>query len=632
MRCMSSWGNILAAATLLFAAGPTARAEVEFVAEPEARQIEEGENLALDFVVTADSLSATISEPRLSAPDFDEVNVFQRGTSVQSVYENGRFAVRRSERITVVLHPKKTGRLTIGKIAINVNGKTYTHPDVTVEVVASGQIKNRTYGQNLFPQGQQRRPAPMPRSGLSAPDAPKGAAIFLRTEPDKSKVYKGEQINLTYALYSRAQIASIQVERFPTASGFLKEDLDIPVLRGMQNLGWTRTVVNGVEYRRAELAEYALFPVREGNLPLDVFSAKLAFRSGGGGLGRLMGDDDDAFGLNRFFQAFQLMTETRESDRRTVEVLPLPAEGQPPGFSGLVGDFEVSVAVDKYTLKAGEPLNVKVKIQGKGHAGGLERLNVQWPADFELYEDRSSTKFQRSGQSERQFDILLIPRAKGTYQIPPIEVAMFDPAAKAYKVRKTEPITIDVLAGEGMVSQAPRAANGAAAPGKAVEAARDIRYLLSGVPAKKGDAPLASQAMRGLSAAALAFMIMMLIGYAVRPPGAVAGVDGAKILRSHLRQAESLQDSDPQGALAAVDAALSKLLETRAGVARGSLTQEELGAALRHRKVAPGVASGIMALVALCENQRFLPPALANDPASAKKAVGELKRIVDAWS
>ncbi len=635
LSTMKRWTTALMATALVALAPLEARAEVEFSVQPEAAQVEEGENVALDFVVTSDAMGARLGDPRFNAPDFDEVNVFQRGTSIQSEYENGHFQVRRSERMTVVLHPKRAGRLTIRGISIIVDGKSHTAPDVTVEVLPAGQhARGGNRGQQSpFPQA---RPA-LPQSGLSARGG-RGPSLLLRTEPDKVKVYKGEQIHLTYALYARTQVASLEAERFPTATGFLKEDLDIPILKGVGNLDWRRSVINGTEYRKAVLAEYALFPVREGKLPLDVFSAKIAFRSGNG-MQNLLDDDDAAFGLNRFFQAFQLMTETQSSDHISVEVLPLPAEGQPADFSGLVGDFEVSATADKATLRAGEPLNVKVRVEGRGHAGSLERLKVSWPQDFEQYEDRSSTKFEATGRSERVFDYLLIPRVKGRFTLPAIEISMFDPQSRGYKIKKAQPIEVDVLEGDGS-AQVPRSTGAqgqAQLPSVGPQTSRVGNAVSDWLRAHAPAGGWMGALLAGLGWALFSFagVVALILGILASWRGWRRARDPRlkeRKWRDALARAESMVEQDPVAALAQVDVALGEYLSQKKGFLKGSLLTRDLTVELVKRGIRQDLAQRVQALAELSDNQRFLPPSQARNPAAAHRAIEEFKALVEGLS
>jgi hypothetical protein len=457
----------------------------------------------------------------------------------------------------------------------------------------------------------------LPSGGAHAPSAQHAATIFLKTEPNKLKAYKGEQLILTYALYTRVNILNIQVERYPNVSGFLKEDIDIPLLRN--HLDWSPAVVNGHEYRRAVLAQYAIYPLKDGKLTIDQFTGKFSYQAGHqAGL-----DDEDPFAmLNQFFRAMQTSTELRSSDRVDIEVLPLPAAGQPADFTGLVGDFDITAAVDKYQTKVGEPINVKVKVDGKGHAGSLEHLNVKWPQDFELYEDKSNTQFMKTGQSERIFEYMLIPKTKGKFEIPPIELSMFNPDTQSYKTRSTQPISIEVM--EGSLGNVYVAKNKPNSPGAPVE---DIRYWKDSIPDPQSW--LVRGAARGVAMASMMLALLSLWSLAASPDEEKR-LARARTSQALLGRVKDLAKSEapPVQVFGEVEAILAQLLEFQYGILVGSLTRAEVRQALMEKaKLDEATAKRVEALLETCENSRFAPG--GGDPASAKKAAGELARLVE---
>lgn len=608
--------------------------------EPSASEIEQHENVSLDYIISSDSMSAKVGDPSFQSSDFDEVNVYQRGTSIQSVYENGNFSVKRTETITVVLHPKKVGDLKVKELKILVNGKLLTHPDVTIKVFQDGKLPTSSSRGNVFG-GLTRQnrglQAPLPKSGLGTARQDITRSILLKTEPDKLKVYKGQLIRLKYNMYTRAQLANMQVERFPTATGFLKEDIDVPILKGLQNLDWSRAVLGGVEYRKGTLAEYALFPVREGQLPLDVFSAKVSFR-GRAGMGGLDDDGNDPLNLNRFFQAFQLLTETIESDRRSIEVLPLPTEGQPVDFSGLVGTFSVDLQIDKTSVKTGEPLQVKICIAGEGHAGSLEKLQVPWPESFELYEDRSSTKFDVSGRSERVFEYLVIPRKAGKFTIPEVNVWMFDPENRSYVNKHTTSVEVDVEQGVGtsdalVLQKGNRIAEGANTP--KVEMAKP--FLANEIThSEKVIASKTSLLKNWIRVICLVLLIISALVLLAKPEKLLEWRQRAKSKKRNsidrrLGVLQGLIDKqDNVGFLTCLDSELTKVIHERYGLTRGSMTTVELTDGLSEKGASKEITQRVKSLSDRLDNMRYASDTTSLSNESLKELFEELKYIVEA--
>ncbi|MGE4232215.1 MAG: BatD family protein [Bacteriovoracia bacterium] len=618
---MNKTGKLTFFILLLFTFAVNA-ADLEVI--PSSTEITEDENLSLEFRTSIEGSGGTaISKPTFDAPDFDQVNVYSQSTGIESSIINGQVTVRQTSSIIVVLHPKKQGTLSVKNIRVKAGKENLEAPDLEIKVLEAGAINHNSRG------GRNQR-SQFPHQGISP--AQEKNAFLLKTEPSKIKVYKGEQITLTYAIYTRTQIMSVQVERYPTVPGFLKEDLDIPVLG--QRLNYSQTVLNGRPYNKAILAQYAIFPVKEGTLSIDPFTAKFTTRAGRMNL--FDDDDDDPFGMNRFFRALQPRTITRSSDRVQVEVLPLPPEGRPANFSGLVGDFSVTSVVDKYSLKAGEPLNVKVKVEGKGHVGSLEHLNVEWPKDFELYEDKSNMNFQKTGYSDRVFDFMLIPRAKGHFQIPAIEVSMFNPQTKTYLVRKTDPIDIEVLEGGATNIYTPKTE-------QKKEEYRDIRYWrdeISNGFESLGKSIVWSKYFVGLS---IILLIAGLIVSFLKTGTAASSLwlfqkaltlkkeSASKKLLAEVKKLAKTPTTSQTAyeLLRRSEEILASVLQQKYSVQIGSQTREQVKQQLESKEVPHELAVAILSLLEHCENIRFMPPGSQALEPFADKAKTELEHLVD---
>lgn len=600
--------------SIVFLSSPLFAASVSIEAYPSSTEILEDENVSVEFKVSVDAVSASIGRPTYQAPDFEEVNAYNGSTGVESVFANGTLSVRRTEGVTLVLHPKKTGRLKITGIRVNVNGKLFSASDVEIFVHPrgariAGRARNNT---PVLPRSQ------LPSSGAQ-PSRAAGASFFVKTEPSKLKAYKGEQIILTYALYTRVPILQVSAERYPTVPGFLKEDIDIPMLNMRMN--YSSAVVGGMEYQRAPLAQYAIYPVKDGVLTVDPLMAKFSYRArqrqGG------FGDEEDPFGIvNQFFRSMQATTESRSSDKVQIEVLPLPAAGQPAGFAGLVGDFNITAMVDKYSLKAGESLNVTVKIDGKGHAGSLEQLKVDWPTDFELYEDKSSTTTTKTGYSERIFSFMLIPKVKGKYQIPSIEIAMFNPDSKAYLTRKSQPMAIEVLESDG--SATPFAATQDKKK-PLTEVKSDIRYWSAGF----GEP---NYAVLNKIFRVLALLSLATAGAGFFALGRVGKVKAKQDKHSELKEviekAERLSKMqlEPEKALFEAESLLAKAIYLVFSATLGSMTRSELREHLQNRGVEQLRIQQFESLLERCENLRFMPG--VSKQAEAQKLCQEISQVL----
>jgi hypothetical protein len=152
-----------------------------------------------------------------------------------------------------------------------------------------------------------------------------------------------------------------------------------------------------------------------------------------------------------FFQFFTQVTPrtgTAKSDPVTIDVQTLPEEGKTALFTGGVGSFDVSASVDNAGVKANSPMTLKVNVSGKGNTSLVEFPSVSWPKELKFYETQGKSKNLGQGNSEKTFEVVLVPLQKGPTEIPSIEFEFFDPESRAYVRKKTAAIPIQVAEGD----------------------------------------------------------------------------------------------------------------------------------------------------------------------------------------
>lgn len=408
---------------------------VEFRAEVDRQEMAQDESVSLKLTVEADG-TVPVNTPEFSAPGFEEIQNYQN-SMVNSTYDatTGKFGAKFMRSFVYVLRPKNVGRQTISGIKIVVAGQSYTAGNITIAVTGGG-------GGTPPPRGYGGA-----GSGLrGAAKKGRGTVLFLRTEVDKARVYRGQQIIVNYYLYSRARQFNATADRYPNINGFLKEELDIPVLTG--RLEAQDVVLDGTAYRRVLIASFAAYPLKEGKLPIDPMEVKATYMSDRDprpSRGGMFDDEEDLF--QQFFQNAMPQTETLRSEQVMIEVLPLPPVPKDLNYTGAVGDFSVISAVDRTELKAHEALSLSIKVEGSGNISNIETPKISLPEGFELYETKSQTK-GKAGTGEKVFQYLIIPRKPGDYTLPGIELGFFDPKKGEYVARRTDPINIHVNEGE----------------------------------------------------------------------------------------------------------------------------------------------------------------------------------------
>jgi hypothetical protein len=130
-----------------------------------------------------------------------------------------------------------------------------------------------------------------------------------------------------------------------------------------------------------------------------------------------------------------------------IEVVPLPDEGRPASFTGLVGDLDLSASLDKTQATTNEALTYRLQISGEGNLRTLPEPDIAFPNDFEVYPPELSESIDRSGgrvSGSRIYEYVLIPRSPGTRTIPSVEYGYFDPRQGRYAAAASDPIRVTV--------------------------------------------------------------------------------------------------------------------------------------------------------------------------------------------
>src|SRR5262249_26014080 len=141
-------------------------------------------------------------------------------------------------------------------------------------------------------------------------------------------------------------------------------------------------------------------------------------------------DEEDPF--LGFFRQMNPQQGQNSSDQLTIEVMPLPEQGKPNSFTGGVGDFNLTAAVDKYDVRANEAVTLTLKVEGRGNLAAIGEPKAKWPENVELYDSKGVAKSSSGGVGQKVFEFLLIPRAPGKVMLPALEMSFFDPAKGAY--------------------------------------------------------------------------------------------------------------------------------------------------------------------------------------------------------
>ncbi|MGE4132863.1 MAG: BatD family protein [Bdellovibrionales bacterium] len=436
------WALILACVTTFSARGQ----DVDVQASVDRQEVAVGD--VINFTVSVSSKnSVQVDEPRLSGLDGFELVNTSTGIETRSSFVNGQFVTEQSRNFNYLLVANKQGKLRLPPVSVHVDGKTLqTKP---IEIVVAGERKGppqagRGGGQpqqpdpfdqmdsmeELFNQMLQRRLRPnMPPDGQPGRPFNPNEAFFIDASTDKKTAYVGEQVVANFYLYTKGQIRDIDTLKYPDLKGFWKEDLEMAT-----RLNFEQVVLNGQAYQRALLVSYALFPIKAGKATVDQYKAKCTVIT------------PSTFGFGRPYQF------TKASKPIPIEVLDTPTENRPANFTGAVGHFRLTAQFEPPTGVTNQPVTLRVRIEGQGNAKLIELPKLELPPSFELYDQKSQAKFLKDGTSFKEFEVLIIPREPGIFDVPPVAISTFDPDSKTYQAVASQPLKLTVT---GSPTQSP---------------------------------------------------------------------------------------------------------------------------------------------------------------------------------
>lgn len=407
-------GSIIIATALLcggfFCLKPAPVGAFEAQATLEHTTVVAGEMTTLAITVTGGKPS--------NPPEIEQVAGLQirsSGTSQQIQIINGQFSSSIVYNYSVLaLAP---GEYTLGPFKLAEKKEEVTTNAVKLTVLpATAPSSPGTGGEEPA--------APPPTGG-------RRGNLFLEVSVPKNRIYLGEKLPVTIILYVgdiRVREVSYPVLETPEFS-FAQSGK--PVER--------RRMLDGVTYQVVEFP-FTLTAVKTGKFTLGPAELQCSVLT----RTRRRSPFPDFF--DDFFSDFEYQPVTLQSNTWELEVVPLPAAGQPADFSGGVGRFTLEATANPQEVEAGEPVTVTLTVKGTGNFATLSAPVLRNPDGFKIYDAQKKTAGE-SGEEQVVFEQVLIPLSANVDRIGSYELSYFDPEAGEYKVARSEAIPLTVTPG-----------------------------------------------------------------------------------------------------------------------------------------------------------------------------------------
>jgi uncharacterized membrane protein len=550
-------------------------------------QVAVGDRFRLVFSVNADGDG--FKAPSLR--DFSLLSGPNRGSSSSMQIINNKVTRSVENTYTYTVQAVKEGTFTVGSASIVVDGKTYQSSPITIKVVKGNPSQQNTQQQDT-------------RSGADV----SSKNLFIRAAVSKNNPYQGEQVIVTYKLYTRVPISDMAIKKSPALTGFWKENL----LENNVNYKQYKEVVNGLEYNVAEIKKDALFAQKSGKLTIDPLELDVIAQVE---VKRRRSNDpfDDFFNDSFFGRNYQNVQKTLASNSIILDVRPLPEAGN-KDFNGAVGSYNINATVDKTTLKANDALTLKFTVTGRGNIKMIDKPNFVFPPDFEVYDPKITDNVRTTdgGMSgSRTFEYLIVPRNHGKYTIKPASFVYFNLESGSYRTLNTPNFDITVEKGTGNEAYVSSGAD----KQDLQYIGTDIRFIQTGIFKLK---PInhffyGSPLFWILLASPLILFVIFIIIWQkeLKKRSNVALMRNKKatgIARKRLKAAELyLKQGNQTSFCNEISNALWGYLSDKFNLPRAMLSIDSVSAALQKKNVKEELISKYISTLNNCEFARFAP-------------------------
>ncbi|CAM3948635.1 Oxygen tolerance [Pedobacter westerhofensis] len=576
--------------------------DARFTASVSSTQVGTGEQFEVTFSVNGNG-------DRFTPPDFNGFQVLSGPNVSNSITSiNGNTTV--SNAYSYILAAVKEGTITIGTASMVVNGRRLQTSPIRMTVVKGQPVQQNNQAQN----------APDNSIAEEAP-ADLSKSLFIRAVADQTTVYQGQQIVLTYRLYTRVGIVDSRLDKLPDLTGFWSQE----VKDNQQQAQWRVETYKGQKYNVADVRQSILFAEHSGNITIDPF--EMTF------IARVTAPARDI--MDQFFGSYKDVKYAVKSPPLVIHVKPLPENGKPAGFTGAVGNFIMSTDVDKTELKANESLTYKVKVSGSGNIKLLKDLNVNFPPDFEKYDPKITdtvTESTKGVSGSRLYTFLVIPRHQGDFKIDPLKFSYFNPSTGRYVVLPGKTFSIKVNRG---TAESNVTAFSAVNKEDVKVLDKDIRYIKTGEPglSRKGEGFYSSPwYFLLLAAGPLACVAAFIYRNRERRNNSdvvkVKSRKAGKVAARHLAIAEKLLGNRNEF-YEAIFKGLYGYLSDKLNISMADLNRETISSALNNRMIDQNLVAQLLETLDICEMARYSPVTSMSEQEVLEKAKTIINRIED---
>lgn len=555
-----------------------------------------GEVFSIDFT---SNVSGIFSPPSFG----DNVEVLagpQQSVRNEVIITNGSFTQESRHTITYVLRSNSEGEFTVGAASWTANGVEYSTKPVTVKVVKERGASANNGGGNQTGSSERQGQNQNGASSVQKDD------ILLMAVVDKSSVYKGEPIKVTYKLYT-AVACNLVDAKLPSFNGFWAQQIDT------SNYQMRREEYNGRLYNTHVIYETLLFPQQIGDLTIDRFEITAIVQI-------IKEPSRNRSALESLLSGPEIHEEKL---RLSSSALKISVKDFPPGaplsFSGAVGNFKLSSEPLPVEINANTAFTYKINLSGQGNLPQIQAPKLTLPSTFEQYNVTTTGSLNNSSNGVsgyRQFEYPIIARAEGEYTIGELEFSFLNPRTSKYETLRIPEATITVLPDTNSGSNGN---GGILVSGISKEDVKilgsDIRFIKGGVPHfRTRDKALMPSGLYVLIALIIVSIFVFLLYFLrkklqeMRNNALVRGRKANKVALYRFKAAEQYMKQDNQrGFYEEMLKALWGYMSDKLNIPVAHLTKDNIRGELIKKGISEDLATHYVNIIGECEYAQYAP-------------------------
>ncbi|MBX2889115.1 MAG: protein BatD [Ferruginibacter sp.] len=401
------WAFIMWFGCCLFLANSIAKSQATFKAVLSPDKIGAQQATQLTF-----SISGYSNIEHIYPPSFNNVEIVSGPSHLTETNTiNGK--LNRKFSLRFVIKPRRLGKIRFSAAKAVVDGKTIFSNPVTLFV--SENLDEQAYDNGEEDMVLYENEDPLEKIKKN---------MFLKLKVNTQSVFVGEPVYAEFFLYSRLKSHS-RLSKNPSFNGF--SVVDVPVLENAED---EPKKIDGKWYHLYPVIKTQLYPLQPGVFPIESVelqnNVEFVYDKSQKSRG--------SFSLSD--KSVKVYSSTMASAPLSITVKPLPEKGRPEDYSGAVGEFKLSGALQSTRMTTDDEGKLQVELSGEGNFQMITPPFVSWPAGIEGFEPRVTDKLDVNEvpvKGKKIFDFVFNVSHPGEYVIPPIVFSYFNPVNQVYE-------------------------------------------------------------------------------------------------------------------------------------------------------------------------------------------------------